>query len=224
MRRLRRIVLALLLVVVLGAGTLVLLVRMPPAWYEPAAADDPQAMQVAEDAEYALIEAMHKIRPDGEQWSHTLAEPEVNAWLTCRMPDWIANRQGSWPGGVGVPQVHFANETVSLAANVDYKGVSQLVVADYRVELGPDGVKATLLGISAGNLPLPGDLAAEFSSRAEQALAGGAIESLLAEAVGGAAGRGGVELPDGRSVRLEGLAIEDGAIRLEQQTGRQQRP
>src|SRR5262245_47158200 len=96
----RRRIIFMVIFVVLGAAA-VLICRMTQgsrAWYAPPDSHDPQVAVLADKVENRMLEEVQKVRTESEPWTLRVRESQVNAWLSARLPQWIAHEQHSkWP-------------------------------------------------------------------------------------------------------------------------------
>ena len=109
MARLRRVVLALILLVAFLGVFAYFLMRTAPDWYQPPSADDPEIADLAATVEYRIVEELQRIRDttDPKPWTVRVREEQVNAWLVARLPEWLMHEHGeSWPDDLRAPQIH----------------------------------------------------------------------------------------------------------------------
>ena len=157
----RRVVIAsvLLAVTLASAGGVALWRRawMAPAWWADAAADHRQTTVLADRVEYRLAEEAHKIRPGDDSWRLRITEDQVNAWLSSRLPAWLAHsRDLQWPPQLGTPQVHFVNGAVHIGLDYQDDGRRRYLVATLQPRVVDGRLALVLRGVAFGRLSIPG--------------------------------------------------------------------
>lgn len=219
LRRFARVVAVFLLVVLILAGGLWAWSRMKPSWYDPPDASLPAVQDSAQRIEKHLVEQAHEIRPVGDEWTLHIDESEVNAWLSARLPDWLANRDQEWPESLGIPMVKLDEEAVRVGIDAgDYTG-GRVLVASMWPEMTDEGLKLALVGVGVGRVPVPGDPAArlaELAGRVAGDGSGGVAElgQVLEVLTGQALVEPEFELADGRRVQLQRIRLGAGYIEL----------
>ena len=219
----RRIALVLLLggvglVIVVGTLT-----RSVPEWYEPPSAKAPEVIELADRVEYRLVEETQKIRPQEERWTLRVREPQVNAWLAVRLPDWIAHEKNlQWPAEVGMPQVHIGDDVISLALPVEVRGFQRVVVAHLVPRIEGRQLWLQLRGIQLGGISVPGDPIPVLSRFVQSGAAGNIDNDDWQRLVDILTGREPIdpvlELSDRRRIELLDVRFADGALDLTSQT------
>ncbi len=222
-RWMRRIALVLLLGTVgfvIAIGTLT---RSVPEWYEPPSAAAPEVVDLADRVEYRLVEETQKIRPAEERWTLRVREPQVNAWLAVRLPDWIAHEKNmQWPAEVGMPQVHIGDDVISLALPIEVRGFQRVVVAHLVPRIEGRQLWLQLQGIQLGGISVPGD-PIPVLTRLVQSGAAGKIDSgdwqrLVDILTGREPLEPVLQLSDHRRVELLDVRFTSGALDLTSQT------
>ena len=193
-----------------------------PGWFDPAEADDPDALARGEQVEFRLVEEFQLIRPDSTAWRLRIRDRDVNAWLATRLIPWLRHeRDLEWPPDWSRPQVRFAADGVRVAARVrDLWGRDRVVSWGLRVHIR-DGVLSVEPGtIHLGRLPLP------FVHRRVESMLRDAVTETQEEAFGRmldlVLGTSSVEaiipLVDSREVVVSGIEMEAGAIVIDART------
>lgn len=193
-----------------------------PSWWAAAQGDAPDAPALAERVERGIATELHRGRPEGEAWSVALSAVQVNAWLTHRFPLWLANQRSRGAAVETTPDIRaaFAPGVARFAACAP--GSSRIVSLALRPRQSAPGNGAGKsergagvrlepsfaigrLGLPSGwVLPSIRDAAREESARA-------ALDAVLE----GDTNRGlGIDLEDGRRVRLLSASAEAGRLVL----------
>ena len=220
----RSVLLGAITTLVAGATVLWWVAQLPPSWWSPAEAADPNVQALAEQVEYRLIEEAHKARPQDTPWRLRLTEEQLNAWLAARLRQWIAHEHDlDWPEGLGTPQVRFEPAGVVIGAALSGNGRPKYLAARIVPAFDERGVTLGVVRLWHGRLPVPGDPVSIIrEALAEHAPGGfrkdpevrrwlGILEST--EAIDPV-----VTLADGRRVRLGGITPGDGWVILEGMT------
>ncbi len=216
----RRLVLA---IAVLGVAILVplVLVAIPPSGWSPVPSDPVAAESRGEALERFLSAEFSKVRTDDAPWAIRLREDDVNAWIATRLPKWEANAGNPPPPA---SEVRFRDGALHLRVVADSDAFSPVLEAmlSPAVTAGPAGdrLEPRVRGVSAGRLPLPW-----FGPALLRALslgAGGSVTlpgGMTLDSVGDAEGFStAYALSDGRTLHLDAIAVEDGALVLEFRT------
>jgi len=246
----------------IGALAVIGLSRTAPAWWPAVKPADPATLAAAEAVENAVISQLSLARqtepgfnPTGpgewrsQTWSVSLSEADANAWLACRLPQWLQNREEvAWPSEVGVVQVSFEEGLVRIGALVGPNPAGPPGGGGVAGRRGGGGADRQVLGASLVPV-LRGDGSLWVSARAFQAgritipaawalrrvsdpsaplIPAGTRElpqahAVLAALAGSvpAAAKATVRLDGGRRVRLLKIVPRDGRIEL---TFRTERP
>ncbi len=206
---------------VLGVGLAVWgLSWMAPSWWRPPDPRDRAIAVLADQVEQRLLEEAHKIRPVSETWTIRVREHQVNAWLSVRLPDWIAHEQEArWPEPLGTPQIHFEDEGISVAVEVGAEGRPRFVVVRVVPTIHDDGLRLRLNAVGLGRIPVPGEPVEALLDLLGHAAPVGLLEDpAVAKTLHLLGGRQPLDptvtLPDGRRVHLLGLRYAAGRLDL----------
>ncbi len=206
---------------------MVWLVRTPPGYWQPTDPGDDHQRRQREQAGLALENRLPGLftqpREDGEVWTLTLTQNEINAWIDTRSDKWLRN-QRPWLAERGLPSrlpagfkrvmVGITPKYLALAAEVEQDSRTRIVSAEFEPIKGPnDAAGVKLRGIKGGRLPLPRGILEMLIQRF------GSEPRARAEAVTAAAGKleqMDLILPVGheRRVHILDVALSDGAMTL----------
>jgi hypothetical protein len=178
-----------------------------PAWWTPTPSPTAsKAAAMGEAIEQRVVNEGHRVR-GGEPWELTLDEAGVNAWLGTRLFEWMASRTPPMSLGGGVREVRVLMREGRLYAAGRLDG-DRIVAVGVEPTIDTGGRLALrLTSASVGRLGVPVSWAAralEPASRAGLAVEGGAI----------VAAEPRVKLADGRRVRIEGVEVSEGMLRV----------
>ena len=163
------VILIVMLALLVGGGAMAWMARTPPSyWQEPAeipAAQLEQMEQVGVALENRLPGEFTQPRTEGEIWTCTLTQNEMNAWITTRMTKWLRS-QGEWLEERGLPtrlpqefkhpMVDITPKRLALAAEAEVEGKKQIVSCEFSSFKGPNDIaRVRLNAIKGGRLPLP---------------------------------------------------------------------
>ena len=226
----KRCLAALIVVVVVGAGGLVLwrMFTTAPAWWAPPAPRDERTTRLAERVEYRLAEEAHRIRSDESPWWLEIRQDQVNAWLAARLPEWIAHAHGvEWPAQLGLPQVNIEPDRISIGIEVD-RG-PRWVVAHLTPRITEAGLVLGVRGVSVGRVRIPGgSMEAILDRLGDSAPRDGAddpdLRAIVELLTGERVLEPGLELSDGRRVRVLDLRLGDGLLLLQCRTAKKTGP
>lgn len=182
-----------------------------PDWWNPPRADDPAVVTHAENFENRLVEQSHKVRPD-DDWSVSIPQGAVNAWLAARLGPWIESRGDEWrrPDWARTIQINLEQGQIALAA----RGSEDARILGVIVEPSIDANGALWLRARAatvGTLELPAGLVADSLPVAGSELA--KVRAMLRGELP-VSRTPEMRLADGRAVRVVGLRIVRGAMVL----------
>jgi len=187
------------------------LAGLTPRWYQPPAANDPEAMALGETAEYRLVEEFQKIRPEDEVWRLRIPEDAINAWLGTRLPAWLEGRGESWPEELGTPQVRIRPSGIAVTAPTSHLG-DRYAILTLTPAIQSGNFAGTIAG-RIGRLPIPlptslltGDLIGMVADTDELAFLGAACTSDPARAA--------VPLVDGRIISLQSIQLDQQSLVL----------
>ena len=156
-RRRTRQFLVVLLLLVAGGAVLWRLTRVEPTWWDPPDPRDEQVMVLADTAERRLLEEAQEVRAPEESWTVRIREEQVNAWLATRLPAWIAHRGDiEWPQQLGMPQVNFENDGVTVAVELGPESGRRIVVARFVPNMIDGMLRLQIDMVALGRLALPG--------------------------------------------------------------------
>lgn len=214
----------------LGAVTLVLALAWwqagrAPAWWERASALPADPERTAEALENGVSAAIYSHRAAGEPWTVEVSAQDLNAWLTKRLPRWLANRGANWPRGYGTPRLWVDRAWIGVGvASGDSDEEQRAGGRVFSIEASPTlgvtgGLRLDDLRAAVGRLGLPSGRAASamvsLAPRAGGEKSGlGGLADLLAAGGGVVLADTVVELEDRRRVRLKSIELSEGRIRL----------
>jgi hypothetical protein len=168
-RIIRWIIIVIALSLLGTGGIMVWLVRTPPTYWTPV---EPQTPEQVEQMEAVAVQFENRVpdeftrpRADGEIWTTTLTQDEINAWINTRMDKWLRN-QREWlaernlpsrlPAQIKRVQAGITAKVMALAAQVEEEGKSQIVSLEVSPVTGPNNVaRLRIAAIKGGRLPLP---------------------------------------------------------------------
>ncbi len=212
----RRTILSLFILLGIVSGIILFLRHLqnqPPPWFNPPNPADPAVVELAETVEYRLLEELQKIRPPGEPWSLRIREPQINAWLAARLPDWIAHESDlDWPAELETIQIHLESEGLTLAAALPDDSV-------YSVRLLPvierQQLSWTVNRAAVGSLAIKGD-PLKFITRRLLPHLNGLLNSSTRDLLQNSSGTlpATHTLEDRRRVILQNLTLRAGALDL----------
>ncbi len=219
----------LLAIAILGAAGGLLFWQLSwvaPLQYRPPAADDAQAIALAEKVEYRLIEEAQKVRKPNDTWTLRVRDEQVNAWLATRLAEWVAHEQGiRLPSSVRRPQVAFDDDGVRLFLEVVLPDSDRprVLTADIVQRVDEQGLWLTVEGVSFGMIPMRGKPVERIGRLIEQIAPDGSIDRPSMErAMDLLSGRlpvaSDITLADGRHVRILDLDHGNGFVDITSRT------
>lgn len=226
MKRRNRVI-AVIVFTVLGAVALFLwrMTYVAPTWYAPPDSHDPQIEVLADKVENRMLEEAQKIREETAPWTVKVREPQVNAWLSARLPQWIEHEQnGHWPDQLGTPQVKIDAEGISMAIPLRTKSGSRprYIVARVWPQMINGRLKLEIDRLALGRVILPGEPLANLLRTLEGAAPSVANDQKVRKALDIFTGERSVDpvthLADHRRLRLVDFKLGDGWIDLTAQT------
>ncbi len=215
----------LLGVLLLGVGGAFLfcliLTFLRPGWYDPPAPNDPDAVQLAEQAEFRLVEELQKIRATGEPWRLRIPDKAVNAWLALRLEDWLAHDDHPpWPDFITVPQVHATPTGIIVAVGLVKHGrVTSILGMKVLPTIIEGNIVLSINGGLLGRLPVPTPPSTLLEPLRTAAGEGDDASSFVVDYL--LEGRGFpalLELVDDRIVEIDGVLLGDGDITITART------
>jgi hypothetical protein len=174
------------------------LAAMPPAT-RASLPDDATAR--GEAFEQALVAALTKIRPAGEEWAIAIDPADLNAWLATRLPQWIAHD----------PEL----AALAPATTLRVAALEGALIIEDSARASADAVVSLPVtpSLVGGRLHL--DIGLARIGRLPVPLAGSALATLLRESLDRlAAGPAEIPLADRRRVELRALSCEPRRITL----------
>ncbi len=219
------VTLLLIASITIAVLTAITLARDTPTWWRHANFESEQTRDLARRVEIAIVEHVHKPRPEAEAWRVSVNVEQANAWLNSKLPAWVESREIEWPDKVAQVQADFNNGTITLGAKLNKDAASQIVAASFQLEIRPDGalwIKQPRARAGRLDLPsgwtvarlrewLPPELEeSEAMNRVLHALAGDA--PLFDEAR--------LKIGDGRIVRMLRITSSDDQLLIEAVTER----
>lgn len=189
---------------------------MSPSWYDPPSTDDAPAVALAQAAEFRLMEEFQKIREPGTPWKLRVPDDAVNAWLAIRLEAWLSHDDRPvWPDFMSAPQIHTTPGGIYVAVGFNAS------VVGLRIEpvIKDDAVVVVMQGGLLGRLPLPAPPAA-FLDRIRRAAGEGDEAATLAitHLLDAQSMPAVLELVDGRTVQIDDVVLDDGAMILTART------
>ncbi len=193
-----------------------------PQWWSPPDPSREQTVLLAERVEYRLAEEAHKVRSDDDPWLLRVTEDQVNAWLAARLPAWVAHTHAlDWPQGIGVPQIHFNDNTVNAGIDFADRDRRRYLVASLSPRLVEGKLVLVLEGVSLGRVWIPGRSirsipidrimpAGYMANRDIKRLVDLLIDEQRIDPT--------FELADGRRVRLREISFDQGELIVECET------
>ena len=157
MRRLLRIGLLLLCVVLAAAGILLLVayraIQHAPDFYREALLAESAEQKKAADRMLQQATTLHNsVRHEG-QWHAEFTADEINGWLAT---DLARNQPQSLPDGFRDPRVKIDPDGITLACQVERRGLHAVVSLNFDVYLDAPGVLAVRIRRArAGAVPWP---------------------------------------------------------------------
>jgi hypothetical protein len=207
--------------------------RARPAWWQTVQAADPTVVHNATELENAVLSTLSERRelldaPDGSRasadWWVAVPAEDANAWLSARLPRWVAAQSdiSRWPDELAEVRVSFEAPFVRVGARVDRGGQSRYLAATFIPQLRSDGsLWLVAERVSIGTLNLPAGWVLDGAEARADDLVPEAFRGLpqsrdFFRMFAGeipATPTPEIDLQDGRRVRL--LALRAGQGRLE---------
>ncbi|MAB82982.1 MAG: hypothetical protein CMJ24_06045 [Phycisphaerae bacterium] len=191
---------------------------MTPAWYAPPAADDAPAAELAQKAEFGLVENMQKIREPGATWKLRISDDAVNAWLATRMSKWLAHEgHPPWPEYLGIPQIHTTPSGIIMAIELASDGgASRILGLQIEPEIAIEGtMRLVIVGGLLGRLPVPAPPSSLLEMVRDAATDGDESSALAVQyLLDGVDFSSLMPLVDGRRVQIDQVQLENGSFVL----------
>ena len=119
--------------------TAIALARDTPDWWREADLNTAQTQDLARRVEIAIVEHVHKPRPQSDTWRVSVNVEQANAWLNAKLPAWVESRDLEWPDKVEQIQADFNDGIITLGARLHKDASSQIVAASFQLEIRNDG-------------------------------------------------------------------------------------
>ena len=189
---------------------------MTPGWYAPPTVQNAAAVELAQAAEFRLVEEFQKIREPGVPWKLRVPDEALNAWLAIRLEAWLAHDdRPAWPEFMSAPQIHTTTVGVYVAVGFNTS------IVGLRIEpiIEDDSLQLIMRGGLLGRLPLPSPPATLLDRLQEAAGAGDEAAALAtAHLLDGQGVATTLKLVDGRTVHIDEVVLDDGAMILTART------
>lgn len=228
--------------IAVGVLSVMALVEESPTWWRSPTPTDPVTIESARRLENGVVTELHYARPAGPEaseeiwssdaWTVALGAPDANAWLTARLPRWLASSDDSvvWPEELSKLQVEFDEGRIHIGIEVGIDGMPRVLSATLRPSIDEDGrVWMRARTVRVGRLGLPAGWVLRDSDRIMTSYMPEELHGLPEARDMFSAFRG--ELPlvnepvltleDGRRVRLLSLASRDGYLEITCRTERE---
>jgi hypothetical protein len=186
--------------------------RMAPSWYAPPDANSVSVATVADDFEYDVVERVQRHRsPRDSDWSASISEQQINAWLANRLPKWIAHdSELRWPASLGMPQVKIEPNGISVAVPVG-QNTPRTVVARFLPTLKDGKMYLRVDHVAVGRISMPGEPLANLVKAIDDVSPETLNDPSLKQAIGLLSGEQAIEpslqLEDGRRIRVTRLQL-----------------
>lgn len=191
---------------------------LEPAWWPQDVVANEQTEALADRVEFRIAEEVHKVRPDADPWRLRVRDDHVNAWLTSRLPEWLAHSENvQWPSQLGTPRVRFGEGGVSIGLSFDDHGRRRYVVADLEPQIVDGRLSLALNGVTLGRLWIPGASIQTLIEHYSDVVPEGFIEDpavrrVLDLLVKEQRFEPSFDLADGRNVRLIDVVVGNGEL------------
>ncbi len=236
--------LGLLLAVVIGVVFMAsaTLTRAAPSWWQNIA-DDNATAERARAVENATISQLYLVRraeprstgptsPEGAwvstRWSVSVRESDASAWLTSRLPRWLAGQRTlpEWPEGLSQFQVRFQDGTIRAGVRTETRDGPRYVTATFIPEIDGEGALwLRAAWVHVGRLPVPAGWVIGGPSDPDSMLPPELLErpeaAMFLDVARGEsplAVEPSIALEDGRRVRLVDLRLRDGRAEVTMRT------
>lgn len=141
------------------------LLTSPPEFWEEYDVTSPESTDIAIQFENRIPTQLTAARKDNEIWQLTLAQNEINAWITTRLPHWMRSQRdmlrsrklpSRMPNEIKHTMVAIKSDSIIGAVEIEYDDQKQIVSVDFTPFMGPNGVmRLEMGGIKGGRLLLP---------------------------------------------------------------------
>ncbi len=193
-----------------------------PAWWDEARVENAPAL--AERVENAVVSEVHRGRAEGKEWSMALSAEQANAWITDRLPKWLAHERGD---NGGAPDVRVWFERGRVLVGVQTGDDERVLGARLNAWVDERGALwARLESVTVGRLaaPIAPWVSERLAALAPAELTAEEDGARLIDALSGKVAlveAPAIDLEDGRRVRLAGVRIEDDRLALRWVTARE---
>jgi hypothetical protein len=217
----------------------VALSRSTPSWWRTFQREDPVLMSLARRVENSVQTEVFQNRPAhreggvwrSQPWSIDLSADEASAWLSVRLPMWIANQKDTfrWPRELEDVQVEFQRGAMTFGARLDAGRGARVLTATVSPHLDDTGrLFVPADRVNVGRLAVPASWVLDHARGAAARVIPANLRELpeteaLVNAFDG--NQALVETPvfklgDGRRVRVLGFSLDGGMLRVTCQTER----
>ena len=204
--------------------------RAAPTWWRQINRADASITERAELIEQDAANRLYRIRPAApgapadeayrsSEWSVALSDDDASAWLTSRLPKWLAGQEDlpTWPSDFSQLQVRFEGGLVRVGIRHSGEGDPRVYSAAFTPRIDDDGaIWLDTDSVKIGRLPVPSgwiiaDARARLADEGDETNAG-----FFAILAGDApvAHNPVIRLDEARQVRLMDLAVRDGKLVL----------
>ncbi|MCZ6835160.1 MAG: hypothetical protein O7G85_05235 [Planctomycetota bacterium] len=216
----RRVLLAMLFMVIGLLAFAYLLTRSSPTWYQPPDPLDGKVVELADKVEFRLLEEFQKIREEPTPWKLRVREEQINAWLATKLRSWIEHQPDmTWPDNLEMPQIRFEPNGISLAISIESTGAAKVVVTRLIPRFEDGELYVSVDRFALGRLNVPGNPIKHIVELVDQYTADltqdEPVAQLLLRMLKGEEHIDPIlDLADSRRVRLTNLQLEHGSIVL----------
>jgi hypothetical protein len=212
-----RVIVVVVVLALCGVALVWRLSRVPPAWYAPPPATDPIVVELADRAEYRLVQEAQKIRePDQDVWTLRIRQEQINAWLAARLRQWIEHEGERWPQQLGTPQVSVTPDALSIALPLVGESTTRYIVARIKPVIAHGKLRLELHRVALGRISLPGEPLANLLKTVADAAPDALDLPQINTAIDWLRRRDAIDpvidLADDRRVRILDLQLDDGWI------------
>ncbi|MDP6693004.1 MAG: hypothetical protein QF444_01650 [Phycisphaerales bacterium] len=172
-----------------------------PSWYSPPDFSNPKVAKLADRAEYRFNEELHQLRPETEVWRIRIGDDAMNAWLSGRLEGWLTHDQYiELPPEIHNPQIHVTDLGLWTYAEVEITDGStpRPLGIKWWIWVDDGNLFVEPIAVRLGKLPIPIML----------------FEKLISELREVADIKAVIPLLDDRTVEVQHIALENGAIVL----------
>ena len=223
--------------IAIGGLSAMALVQESPTWWRTIHADDPRTIETARRLENGVVSELHHARARADDagpaetlwrsddWTVALRAADANAWLSARLPRWLASYDDEvdWPAELSELQVQFEEDRIHVGAKIDVDGHDRVFSATLRPVMRDDGsIWMRADTVRVGRLGLPAAWVLQDSERLIRAYVPEEFRGFEETEGMFSAFRGElplvnepvITLEDGRRVRLLALASRRGYLEI----------